>query len=807
MKSKFKSILNNISINKKLLFITIVGAILPIAILLLLVFSQMKDEFETRKDVTIDSVVEKLHFDVSIHLSNAENVIQGYLKNVDLLNLIDSDTFNDELQQEIESKIALDIYSDELIKDIIVYVDGSHLDYSSDYFKPLSDVKELKWYKDIENQRYYLNIFRDNDEIVLTKSLNARDYHSQSFIKVVLNSNKFMLVLNNELLLDLKGKAYIVDPHDSIVSSNYEIDLEKFNQLSFIDKSIHVKKLGNDYFFSNWKLYVLLDNDVLSYDFWEKIIFILTFVILIVSVLLVLNYNMSKSISSRLKIINKTMLLTGDDVLSEIDDDMGRDEIGQTALVFNSMINHIKSLILEVKTERDKSDQLLSDKTKAYDEINTSYEKIRIQTDQINDLVYNDLLTGIKNRFAITKTIEEYVEQESGVGVLFLDVDNFKFINDTYGHDLGDLVIMATAKILLNQNHKNVEIGRFGGDEFLIVMSQCTEEELMSFAQKIQESFMFPVIIEEKKFYLTVSIGGSLFPDHGSTHMDLIKKADLALYDAKDSGRNLVRLYRKELDLNLEEKMAFQNAIKEALSNNEFYLNYQPYYNTHDFSLAGYEALIRWFSKEYGQVSPYKLITQVESMGLIIDLGDWIIKEAFKFAKKVNMLSDELVTVSINISIIQLLSHDFYNRLLSMLKDLDIPAEMIVLEMTETILIDSIDSGANVVEKLRNAGFGIALDDFGTGYSSLSYLSKMPVSIIKIDKSFIDHVVEDDDFAKTIIHLAHKRSLTVVAEGVETIEQVDILKDNDCDVLQGYYFNKPMSEEDAITLCKNSKSQ
>jgi diguanylate cyclase (GGDEF)-like protein len=388
------------------------------------------------------------------------------------------------------------------------------------------------------------------------------------------------------------------------------------------------------------------------------------------------------------------------------------------------------------------------------------------------------------------------------MAVLFLDVDNFKFINDTYGHDLGDEVIKKTADRIRNYQDDSLDIGRFGGDEFIIAIYDYKNiGEVVHIAQKIKDEFNQPVIIDDKRFYLSMSIGISLYPDNGYEKSDLIKKADLALYEAKEFGKNSLKLYSNELNKELEKKLLFQNALKEAFKDSEFYLNYQPYYNTRSEELSGFEALIRWKSPSLGQVSPFKLIKNAEEMGLIIDIGEWVIKEACLFAKKVNHDRMIPLTVSINISIIQLTSYDFYDYMVKTVYGLGVDPSWIVLEMTETVLMESIDKSVRLINKLKEIGFGIALDDFGTGYSSLTYLKSLPIDFVKIDQSFITSMTSsnyDKDLVKMIISISKNKGIQVVAEGVETKDEFEILRNNKCDLIQGYYYSKPLDEEIAV---------
>ncbi len=282
--------------------------------------------------------------------------------------------------------------------------------------------------------------------------------------------------------------------------------------------------------------------------------------------------------------------------------------------------------------------------------------------------------------------------------------------------------------------------------------------------------------------------------------MSLLKKADMALYQAKEAGKNTYILYDETMNKALEEKLILQGAIKQAVNKQEFTVYYQPYVDANTHEIIGFEALIRWFSKKHGTVSPYKLITLAEEMGLIVEIGAWVLREACEFIKEINMGRDIPLSVSVNVSPVQLkYSGFFYEQVIHILQEVGISPKYLCLEMTETVLLESLESSVDTIQKLRDHGIHIALDDFGSGYSSLQYLKELPVNIMKIDRSFIKHVAQseyDQFFIHAMIIIAHKKGLKVVAEGIETKEQLEVLEANGCDLIQGYYFSKPKPKDE-----------
>ena len=439
------------------------------------------------------------------------------------------------------------------------------------------------------------------------------------------------------------------------------------------------------------------------------------------------------------------------------------------------------------------------------DELIVSLEEIKIQDEKIHDLIYFDLLTGLNNRFSIFQIIDNVINYEEIQGimaVMFLDVDNFKNINDTYGHDIGDEVIKIIGGKLKKYENDNISIGRFGGDEFLIMIKNQIEiQDISDFVEAIQKEVAEQIVYGNITLFLTVSTGIALFSQKGDSRRELVKKADLALYKAKDLGRDTYVFYKGSMKETLEEKMLLQMAIKEAIKKKEFFLYYQPYVNSETHKVVGFEALIRWTSKEHGYVSPYKLITNAEEMGLIIEIGEWVLKESCIFAKSINEGRKDKLKVSVNVSAVQLMNSEFCDRTIEIVKETGVDPELMCLEMTETILIESLETSTTVVQKLKEQGFLIALDDFGTGYSSLKYFKNLPVTILKIDKSFVDNIASslyDRNLINAMVNIAHYKGIEVVAEGVETEEQLNILKSHGCDTIQGYLFSKPLSEEDTV---------
>ncbi len=473
---------------------------------------------------------------------------------------------------------------------------------------------------------------------------------------------------------------------------------------------------------------------------------------------------------------------------------------------------------LELKDSYDEVEAMNEELKTTIDDLKVTNEKlensvieVEIRDERINELVYLDSLTGLLNRFSIYEEIERllYDSETKQLVILFLDVDNFKNINDIFGHDVGDQVIRDTGKKLKDLQDEDIYIGRFGGDEFIFAIAKpWTMNEIEFFAKEVQDLFKGIIHLEDHGFILSVSLGISIYPDHGDTKELLIKKADIALYDAKNRGKDQFVVFDKQLDDELAERVSFQNLLADGFKNNEFMVYYQPVYMAGSHGIKGYEALIRWYSKELGWVSPYKMITVAEEVGSIIEIGEFVIRRAVDFSARINKNSKRDICVSINISMVQLMFTGFADLIKKIVDEAHVSSNCICLEMTETVFIKNIIEGREVINQLRKYGFKISLDDFGTGYSSLGYLKELDIQVLKIDQSFIRFMEKgsyDRFMVKSIIELAKQKGVEVVAEGVETLEQLEMLEEMSCDMIQGYYFNKPMPEKEAMALLEKEE--
>jgi diguanylate cyclase (GGDEF)-like protein/PAS domain S-box-containing protein len=420
---------------------------------------------------------------------------------------------------------------------------------------------------------------------------------------------------------------------------------------------------------------------------------------------------------------------------------------------------------------------------------------------QVQFLAYYDALTGLPNRTLLQdrliKALASARRQKNKVALLFLDLDRFKTINDSLGHSVGDLVLQQVAERLKKWGREQDTVARVGGDEFLIVLTAVKEPaDAAVAAERLMDTMTAEFVAQGHSLGISCSIGISIFPEHGAEGETLIKNADAAMYSAKESGCNNFQFFTKEMNAQAAERLTLESGLRLALDKKELFLVYQPQVEIATGRIIGLEALLRWQHPELGLVPPDKFIRIAENCGLIMPIGEWVLRTACSQARK--WQDEELlaVPVAVNVSAVQFRQAGFCELIGRVLWETGLAPHYLELELTENLLLSNADTIFSVLQDLRAMGLKLAIDDFGTGYSSLSYLRQFPVSKLKIDRSFIrDIVVNPDDAAITtaIISMAKSLNLKVIAEGVEDEAQVSFLRARQCDEIQGYYFSKPLA--------------
>jgi len=423
-------------------------------------------------------------------------------------------------------------------------------------------------------------------------------------------------------------------------------------------------------------------------------------------------------------------------------------------------------------------------------------------------IAHHDALTGLPNRVLfmdrIKRSLAHARRSHECIAILFFDLDRFKNINDTLGHIIGDKLLIEIARRLKKSIREDDSIARLGGDEFAVLVDKInSENDITQIAQKTLTCLEKPTIIDGHSLYTTASIGISLFPDDGEDAGSLLKNADIAMYRAKDMGKNNYQFYSKDMSARAIQRLAMEDSLRIALEKNEFVLYYQPQVDAQNHRITSVEALLRWQHPERGLVLPAEFIPVLEETGFIIDVGDWVLENACLQLKNWIQSGYTDIIVSINISARQFHQQDFYHRMVSLVEQYGIFSGQIELEITEDILMDKQKTTIENISRLGRYGFRIAVDDFGAGHSSLSYLQRFGINTLKIDRSFIKEIIKSHDDAaitSAIIAMAHSLKLNIVAEGVETQQQLDFLYNHACQLIQGYIFSPPITTEKMTLL-------
>lgn len=496
-------------------------------------------------------------------------------------------------------------------------------------------------------------------------------------------------------------------------------------------------------------------------------------------------------ISQTLKTANDVRLLL-DEQVSDINvyktDEMGKCKNGSTV--------PLKMDIREVFLEQEKHYTVL------FRNVTEQYEAEKMA----RHMAWHDSLTGLANRNLLSERLDEALKMarrlNKQVAVMVLDLDKFKPVNDLYGHAAGDKLLKVVADRLLKCAREVDIVARLGGDEFAIILTNIEDEKnIILIADRIINSIQKPTEIDGNIIQIGTSIGISFFPNDADSPVELIRMADMALYQAKDDGRRLYRLYDEQMDAETKAQKLLEIDLNKALENNELILHYQPQFDAETNEIVGAEALIRWQHPERGMISPYQFIPVAELSGLMIPIGQWVLNTACQAAKDWQDQGLKKIRISVNISARQFHADNFVQTIEDAILNSGIDPRWVELEITEGMVIKDTDNVVKKLEELKALGVYLSIDDFGTGYSSLAYLKKFPVDCLKIDQSFIRDIHEDrDDAAITdaVIRLGHSLGLTVVGEGVETEKHVEILKEKGCDVFQGYHFCRPIDHNEFV---------
>lgn len=428
-------------------------------------------------------------------------------------------------------------------------------------------------------------------------------------------------------------------------------------------------------------------------------------------------------------------------------------------------------------------------------------------------LAYHDTLTNLPNRHLFYDRLQQAILQskrsEQLTAVLFLDLDGFKRINDTLGHNIGDELLKSVARRLRSSVREVDTIARLGGDEFTVILLEIQHaQDAATVARKILSLISTPYKIEEHEFFVTASIGISIYPTDGSDIESLIRKADIAMYRAKGQGKNNYQAYNLSMDARFFEHLTFENSLRKAVANDELVAYYQPQVDLHAGEITGVEALVRWRHPKFGLVPPEKFIPVAEESGLILEIDEWMLRTACQQSKLWEEAGFPDLRVAVNLSTHRFRQKKLTEQVAQILSETGVHPKNLCLEITENNVMQNVETTAGILHGLKEMAVLLSLDDFGTGYSSLNYLKRFPMDILKVDRTFVSGIPgdrADAAISAAIIVLAHSMELKVIAEGVETSEQIAFLQSLQCDEIQGFYFSRPLSADMITNLLKSEK--
>jgi len=432
------------------------------------------------------------------------------------------------------------------------------------------------------------------------------------------------------------------------------------------------------------------------------------------------------------------------------------------------------------------------------------------QEEVIRFQAHHDALTNLPNRTLfgdrLSHALRKILRTDGKLSVFYLDLDGFKTINDSLGHMVGDELLVQVAKRLSDVLRDDDTVGRMGGDEFTVLLEDIEgHADVVRLAERVIDVFRAPFVLDGQELYITTSIGISVYPGDGQTEELLLRNADIAMYKAKDQGRNNYHFFTSSLERLAKHRLSLETLLRNAVKNEEFELYYQPVLtlceHTGNEQLSGFEALLRWETKDQGFIGPDTFIPVAESTGMILPLGEWVLNAACRQAKVWVDMGFPDIKIAINLSAKQFQQANIFDMILTAIREAGIGLHNVALEITESMVMQNVHGSIEILSRLREKGISISMDDFGTGYSSLNYLKTLPIDVLKIDRTFVKDVTESKDdraIASSIITLGHNLDMRIVAEGVETPDQRDFLFGQGCDMVQGYYFGKPLPAKEAI---------
>lgn len=449
------------------------------------------------------------------------------------------------------------------------------------------------------------------------------------------------------------------------------------------------------------------------------------------------------------------------------------------------------------------------------EELSSKNQQLLSAARKMKHMAYHDVLSGLPNRRLFLERLKTAMDEAKRnhykLAVIFIDLDRFKNINDTLGHEFGDLLLKHVTKEMAKSVRKIDTISRQGGDEFTVLLNRIrAEEDVIPLVERIRLIVAKPITIQGQELHVSMSIGIAFYPSDGKSTEELMKNADMAMYRAKEEGRDNYKFYSIDMNKAISRKMALENGLRKALKNDEFVLNYQPQVSLQTGEIVGVEALLRWNTMEAGMVSPNQFIPVAEESGLIIPIGEWVLNQACMQGKAWHDNGQTNLKIAVNLSPAQFLHENLVEMVIKVLKTSGFNPNYLELEITEGVAFADAEAAIRKMQAIRDLGVRISLDDFGTGYSSLMYLKSFPINTLKIPKPFNQDILDSQKgkaLVETIIYLGHSLGLTVIAEGIESNEQLRFLKEHHCDVVQGDLYSKPLTVMQVSALIENKKPE
>lgn len=633
----------------------------------------------------------------------------------------------------------------------------------------------------------------------------------------VLNTNT-MDEISKKLNLEVSFKVVSKTDFDKLnLASEKETEIQ-FKNEDYIIGSYYIPELfGENYI----KISVETPRDVFKVGYNSIKIIRRILPLIFTSILLVLWLVLDKLVLSRIINLNKQVIQVkeGKSASARVGIDDKSDEISELSRSINGMLDSLESLQDEISKSNDMLEAKVLERTQDLKITNKRLEVEIIERQKIQEevtfLAYHDALTGLPNRLLLSDRLNQGIlyakRQGTLISIMFIDLDGFKIINDTLGHDQGDELLKQFSKRLSNVIRKEDSVCRIGGDEFILYFKGYKDEEALdTIACKVMNVFKKPFSLKGQEYFITGSMGISQYPIDGEDVETLIKNADMAMYKAKSLGKNQYQKCSHDLKYSAIETLSLTNNLYRAIERNEMMLYYQPQVNGLTGEIIGAEALLRWNHPELGFISPYKFIPLAEKTRLILPIGYWVLKTACEQGKVWQDKGFKPIRIGVNFSIHQLNHPDIIEQIEDVLEKTSLEAKYLDVEITESIAMDHNGKIKETLESIKNLGIALSIDDFGKEYSSLSRLKELPIDRVKIDMSFVQGIGlsdKDEIITKAVILLAANLGLETIAEGVETKEQMDFLNQRLCNELQGYYLHKPMpATEIEKLLVKNSSS-